>query len=115
MGGLDKLKKKDKHKMIELMFRHKSHYLVFDGGKNRYASGMGNCMGIHSCMEDAVNSLQFIELTDLWDTDESELPCVHILEIDNSVDGTQSLIVHWYTDEGKRLETKLLSDMIGEE
>ena len=112
MGGLlDKLRKKDKHKMIELMFRHKSHYLVFDGGKNRYASGMGNCVGIHSCMEDAVNSLQFLD----WDTDESELPCVHILEIDNSVDGTQSLIVHWYTGEDNRLETKLLSDMIGEE
>ena len=101
----------DKHKMIELMFRHKSHYLVFDGGENRYASGMGNCVGIHSCMEDAVNSLQFFD----WDTDESELPCVHILEIDNGVNGTQSLKVHWYTDKGKRLETKLLSDMIGEE
>ena len=97
--------------MIARMFQHKSHYLVFDNGENRYASGMMNCVGVFECLEDAARKLGTSDWQLLGRPLSGEkIPDQHILHIDNSIDGTQSLNVLYYDEHGD-LHTELLTDL----
>lgn len=103
------LTKPTRDQMIAIMYRHKSHYLVFDNGENRYASGMMNCIGVFDKLEDAASKLGTC-FADGMKMDGEKIPAQHILHIDNSVDGTQSLKVIYYNLNGE-LETELLTDL----
>lgn len=99
--------------MIARMFQHKSHYLVFDNGENRYASGMMNCVGVFECLEDAARKLGTYDSSFTGNgmkMDGEKIPAQHILHIDNSIDGTQSLKVLYYDEHGD-LHTELLTDL----
>ena len=99
--------------MIARMFQHKSHYLVFDNGENRYASGMMNCVGVFDKLEDAARKLGTYDSSFSGNgrmMDGEKIPAQHILHIDNSIDGTQSLKVLYYDEHGDS-HTELLTDL----
>lgn len=105
------LTKPTRDQMIALMYRHQSHYLVFDGGQDRYGSGMMNCVGMFDNLEDAAKCLSTSDWQLLGRSLSGEkIPDQHILHIDNSIDGTQSLNVLYYDEHGE-LNTELLTDL----
>jgi len=107
------LTKPSRDQMIAMMYQHKSHYLVFYNGENRYASGMMNCVGVFDKLEDAARKLNSYSSSFFGNAtmmDGEKIPAQHILHIDNSVDGTQSLKVLYYDEHGE-LQTELLTDL----